>query len=140
MTDYLILRVTAKFLIPLILLMGLYVQFHGELGPGGGFQAGVILAAGLIFYSLIYGLENTKKLIPPRVVEILTATGVSLYIFVGMIGIYRGSDFLDYSVLAQDSVHGQHYGIFLVELGVGITVFAVMATIFYMFVGRRRES
>ena len=57
-----------------------------------------------------------------------------------MIGIYRGSDFLYYSVLAQDSVHGQHYGIFLIELGVGITVFAVMVIIFYMFVGRRRES
>ena len=141
MRDYdRLLRVVSKAMIPFIVVFALYVQFHGDFGPGGGFQAGVILAAGLIFYSLIYGLENTKKLIPPRVVEVLTATGVSLYIFVGMIGIYRGSDFLDYSVLAEDSVHGQHYGIFLVELGVGITVFAVMVTIFYMFVGRSRES
>ena len=40
----LILRVGVKLLLPFVLLFALYVQFHGELGPGGGFQAGVIIA------------------------------------------------------------------------------------------------
>ena len=54
MRDYdRLLRVVSKAMIPFIVVFALYVQFHGDFGPGGGFQAGVILAAGLIFYSLI---------------------------------------------------------------------------------------
>ena len=52
MSDYLVLRVIAKLLIPFILLFGFYVQMHGDYGPGGGFQAGVIVAAAFILYAL----------------------------------------------------------------------------------------
>ena len=135
-----ILRVVSKAMIPFVIIFALYVQFHGDFGPGGGFQAGVILAAGFIFYSLIYGLTITKILVPPNLVEVLAAIGVLLYMFVGIIGMFMGCNFLDYSVLAIDPVRGQHLGIFLVELGVGITVFSVMLTIFYMFIGRSRNS
>ena len=62
MRNDLVLRVVAKLLIPFILLFALYVQFHGDFGPGGGFQAGVILAAAVIFYGLIFGLEDARKL------------------------------------------------------------------------------
>ena len=55
MDSYLVLRVVAKLLMPFILIYGLYVQFHGDFGPGGGFQAGVIFAAGFILYALIFG-------------------------------------------------------------------------------------
>ena len=58
MDSYLVLRVVAKLLMPFILLFALYVQFHGDFGPGGGFQAGVIFAAGFILYALIFGLKN----------------------------------------------------------------------------------
>ena len=50
----LVLRIGAKMLIPLILVFALYVQFHGESGPGGGFQAGVIFAAAFILYALVF--------------------------------------------------------------------------------------
>ena len=56
MKEYLVLRVITKLLLPFILLFGLYVQFHGDFGPGGGFQAGVIFAAGFVLYSLVYGV------------------------------------------------------------------------------------
>ena len=135
-----ILRVVSKAMIPFVIIFALYVQFHGDFGPGGGFQAGVILAAGFIFYSLIYGLTITKILVPPNLIEVLAAIGVLLYMCVGIIGMFMGGNFLDYSVLAIDPVRGQHLGIFLVELGVGITVFSVMLTIFYMFIGRSRNS
>ena len=52
-----ILRVSAKILFTPIILFGLYVQFHGDFGPGGGFQAGVIIASAFILYSLIFGLD-----------------------------------------------------------------------------------
>ncbi len=37
-----------RIVIPLIMLFALYVQFHGDYSPGGGFQAGVLFAVGLI--------------------------------------------------------------------------------------------
>ena len=139
MRHHLVLRVVAKLLIPVIILYGLYVQFHGDYGPGGGFQAGVIVAAGIILYGLIFGLVNAQKVAPPGVIKILIACGVLLYAGVGVVGMLRGGEFLNYSVLQHDPVHGQHLGILLIEFGVGTTVAAVMIMFFYCFAGRGRQ-
>jgi len=130
-------RVSAKILIPYILLFALYVQFHGDFGPGGGFQAGVIFAAGVILYALVFGLERAQRAVHPDVVRVCIALGALLYGGVGVVTMMMGGKFLDYSVLVHDPVHGQHYGILLVELGVGLTVTAVMIALFYAFAGRR---
>jgi multicomponent Na+:H+ antiporter subunit B len=137
---HVILRALSKMLIPIIMLFALYVQFHGDYGPGGGFQAGVIFGAGIILYSLIFGLNRARAVFKPRVLQIMMALGVFLYGSVGLAGILKGGNFLDYSHLAHDPVHGQHLGIFLVELGVGITVCAVMSTLFFVFAERRRRE
>ncbi|MDH3596678.1 MAG: Na(+)/H(+) antiporter subunit B [Rhodospirillales bacterium] len=140
MRHHLVLRVIAKLLIPFILVFALYVQFHGDYGPGGGFQAGVIFAAGFILYGLIFGLDQVRKVVPPAVVEVLVAAGVLLYAGVGVASLLLGGNYLDYGVLRHDPVHGQHLGILLIEFGVGTTVAAVMITIFYNFAGRGREG
>jgi len=136
MRNDLVLRVVAKLLIPFILLFGLYVQFHGDFGPGGGFQAGVILAAAVIFYGLIYGLADALKLVPEAVVESMMALGVLIYGGVGVAGLLLGGNYLDYFVLDSNSVLGQHRGIFWVEIGVATTVSGVMLKIYYMFADR----
>ncbi len=138
MSNYLVLRVVAKLLIPFILLFALYVQFHGDFGPGGGFQAGVILAAAVIFYALIYGLQRGRRVMPDWLVETMLACGVLVYAGVGLAGIWLGGNFLDYFVLDADPVVGQHRGIFWIEAGVALTVCGVMLKIFYMFAGRDR--
>jgi multicomponent Na+:H+ antiporter subunit B len=138
--SYLVLRVVAKLLIPFMLLFALYVQFHGDFGPGGGFQAGVIGAAAIVFYALIFGLPAAKRLVPEWIVETMVASGVLLYAGVGVAGILLGGNYLDYFVLDHDPVHGQHRGIFWVEVGVATTVSGVMLKIFYMFAGRRRDA
>jgi len=134
----LILRVVAKVFLPFILVFALYVQFHGDFGPGGGFQAGVIIAAAVVFYALIYGLANARRLVPERVVESMMAAGVLIYAGVGLMGLVLGGNFLDYFVLDRDPVAGQHRGIFWVEVGVAVTVSGVMLKIFYMFADRGR--
>ena len=139
MKNQIVLRVIAKLFIPLILLFALYVQFHGDYGPGGGFQAGVIFAAAFILYTLIFGLDAAKKVARPGLVQILVAAGVLLYIGTGIMGLLLGGNFLDYGVLRHDPVHGQHLGILLIELGVGITVASVMITIFFSFAGRAKS-
>ena len=132
----LILRVVAKLLIPFILLFALYVQFHGDFGPGGGFQAGVILAAAVIFYGLIFGLADARKLVPEPLVESMMALGVLIFGGVGVVGLLLGGQYLDYFVLDPNPVLGQHRGIFWVEVGVAVTVSGVMLKIFYMFADR----
>ncbi len=136
MNNHSILRVVSKFMIPFILLFALYVQFHGDFGPGGGFQAGVIFAAAFILYGLIFGIENARKVLPATATRILLAGGVLLYAGVGVFGILMGGNYLDYNVLASSAVGGQHIGILLVELGVGVTVASTMVTIFFVFAGQ----
>ena len=136
MKNDLVLRVIGKLLIPAILLFALYVQFHGDFGPGGGFQAGVIIAAGIIFYALIYGVSVTRRMVPDGLVETMVAVGVLIYAGVGLAGLLLGGHYLDYSVLDHNAVHGQHRGIFWVEVGVATTVSGVMLKIFYMFTSR----
>ena len=139
MRRHFILRVISKLLIPFILLFALYVQFHGDYGPGGGFQAGVIFAAGIILYTLVFGLDRSRETFSERVIEWFVAGGLLLYIAVGLSGILGDRNFLDYSVLASDPVASQHLGILLVELGVGITVAAVVVSIFFAFFDRGRH-
>ena len=136
MQQQIILRVVAKMMLPLILLFALYVQFHGDYSPGGGFQAGVIFAAGIILYTMLFGLSTARRVYRREVMQALTAVGVLLYAGVGVSCMLLGGNFLDYDVLRHDPVHGQHLGILLVELGVGITVASVMVTIFFKFTWR----
>lgn len=131
-------RVVVKLLIPFILMFALYVQLHGDFGPGGGFQAGVIVAAAVILHALIFGLAEAQQLVPPWLVEAMIALGVLIYAGTGVAGMMRGGSFLDYSVLAAEPVAGQHLGILLVEAGVCVTVAGVMLMIFYLFAGRGR--
>ena len=131
-----VLRVASKLLMPFILLFGLYVQFHGDFGPGGGFQAGVIFGAGLILYGLIFGVESLDRVVHPEAIRFLTGAGVFLYASVGVWSLLAGGNYLDYDVLATNPIVGQHVGILLIELGVGTTVAAVMVALFGAFAKR----
>lgn len=133
MDDHIILRFVVRLLFPFIIMYGLYVQFHGEYSPGGGFQAGVICAAAFISYGLIYGLADVMKVLPLWSVRVLSAVGLLTYAGTGVVTMLKGGRFLEYSVLSQNAVSGQMLGIFVIEIGVGLTVFAVMMIIFYMF-------
>ncbi len=139
MRGHLVLRVVSKLLIPFLLLFALYVQFHGDFGPGGGFQAGVIVAAAFVLYALIFGLRETQKIVPSSVLEVAVPLGVLIYAGVGVFTWFMGGNFLDYNLLdSHDPSHGQHLGILLVESGVLLTVSSTLLLIFYTFAGRGR--
>ena len=133
---HLIPRVVGRLLIPFILLFGLYVQFHGEYGPGGGFQAGAIIAAAVILYALLEGERHALEVLPQKLLLGMMAGGAVLYTGVGLAGIMLGGNFLDYSVLASAAVTGQQLGIILIEAGVGITVTGTLLAIFHAFAAR----
>jgi len=140
MKEHLIVRVIVKLLVPFVLLFGLYVQMHGDFGPGGGFQAGVIIATAFIVYTLVFGVTSTVKALPLPALAVLVSLGVIIYAGVGFASILAGGEFLNYSAFdPHHPQHGQHLGIMLIELGVGITVAAVMITIFITFAERRQS-
>ncbi len=129
LTNNAILLRGAQILIPVIMLFASYILFHGDLSPGGGFQAGVIFANAYILFALIFGLEKTTKYISFFALQIMLAAGVLIYIGTGFITFLIGGSFLEYNVLAHHAFEGQHYGLFLIELGVFFTVFSGIALI-----------
>lgn len=140
MKDQIILRVVAKFLIPFILLFGLYVQLHGKVSPGGGFQAGVILAAAYILYALVFGTERSLRVISLNVMRALAALGVLAYAGIGCLSLFLGGRFLNYSVLATHAPDGQLLGIMIVEIAIGLTVSSVMMALYITFATHRPEE
>ena len=136
MGHHIIVRISTRILVPFILLFALYVQFHGDFGPGGGFQAGVIFGAGCILYGLVFGVEALRSVVPTAVVRAIAALGVLLFAGVGVAALIGGGNYLDYSVLGATQVAGQHTGIMLIELGVGMTVASVVIGLYYAFTNR----
>jgi multicomponent Na+:H+ antiporter subunit B len=121
---HVILRVVAKALIPIISVFGFFVHFHGEYSPGGGFQAGVILAVAIILYSLIFGIAPCMRAITPGFARTVAAFGLFLY------ALFRE---------APGGHLGQHVGIIVIELGVLAAVAGSMVAIYYAFAGRVSE-
>lgn len=134
-----ILRVTTKLVLPFILLFALYVHFHGDYGPGGGFQAGVIAAGMLILFAIVFGIFAAKKAVPPALAHALVPIGILIYASAGLPALILGREFLNYGVLADHPEHGQHLGIIWVEVGVITTVAGSMISIFYALVERGRR-
>jgi len=132
----LIIRTTCRLVIPFIQLFGLYVIAHGHYSPGGGFQGGVILGASIILFAISYDLRSTLQRLSERAGAFLTATGIFIYAGTGALCILLGGNFLDYSALAgwlgEDPVLVRSHGILIVEIGVGLTVMATMAWIYYV--------
>lgn len=139
MHHHLILRVVAKLLLPFILLFGLYVQWHGDYGPGGGFQAGVIFAVGFILYALVFGTEALMRVVSQKVLIAGMSLGLLLYASTGVASMLLNLNYLDYSKFGSDPVHGQEWGILIVELGVGIAVACAMTAIFIAFAHRETD-
>ncbi len=139
---HVILRVVSKMLIPIIFVFAFYVQFHGDYGPGGGFQAGVIVAVAIILYALVFGVPSAMHAVPPAFTRSVAALGVLLYGGVGIWALINGGMYLEYNALLNEEPGGhagQHLGILLIELGVLMGVSGSMLTIFYAFAGRVAE-
>ena len=136
--EYRVLRVISRLLLPFIFLFALYVQFHGDYGPGGGFQAGVIFASAFVLYGLVFGMRHAQQVIPRSVLRLLIPAGLLIFAGVGVVNMLLGGAFLDYDTLnPANPQQGQVIGIMLVELGVGVTVAGVLTTAFFIFADRR---
>jgi multicomponent Na+:H+ antiporter subunit B len=88
------LRVLSLFLIPLLVSLGVYLALHGALTPGGGFQAGVVLAAGPLAILLAGRYLALKRVAPQWMVEASDAAGATAYALIGLGGLIFASVYL----------------------------------------------
>jgi multicomponent Na+:H+ antiporter subunit B len=132
MKEHIVIRTISRMLIPFIQLFALYVIAHGEISPGGGFQGGVILGSSIILYVIAFGMDEGRKRISEKMGDLLNSTGVLIYAGIGVLCLLAGGAYLEYAALPLGTAKlASHLGIYGIEIGVGITVAAVMTTIFF---------
>lgn len=143
-SDDVIVKTLARLLMPFIVGFALYVLMHGHHSPGGGFQGGVILAAGFVLLCVSYGLQWTGRWMTRKTAEFFSSIGVFIYGGIGAVCLILGGNYLDYGrlsrILGVDPAEARSLGILGVEIGVALAVMAVMCTIFFMIFTVQSES
>jgi len=123
-------------MIPFIQLFSLYVIIHGASGPGGGFQGGVVFGSSFILYVVVFDITRGRKKLPESLNTTLSSLGLYIYAGLGLLCIIVSSgvaQYLNYGFLPFTSHFEENraVSIELVEIGIGITVMAIMISIFF---------
>ncbi|TVQ96583.1 MAG: sodium:proton antiporter [Desulfovibrionales bacterium] len=132
-TESPIVHLASRGISPVILLVGMYVFFHGHYSPGGGFQGGVLLAAAILLLRLSLGTSLSQPVMPSWITLRLSALGALIFAGIGLLSILLGGNFLDYHYLPMpwlEPAYLRYYGILLVEVGVTITVMTTLVAIY----------
>ena len=134
-SDDVIVKTLTRLLMPFIVVYALYVVMHGHHSPGGGFQGGVILAAGVVLLVISHGIKQTRKRMSEKLAGVISSIGVFIYGGIGVVCLILGGNYLDYGKLSRilnvTPAEARSLGILGVEIGVALAVMAVMCTIFF---------
>lgn len=128
-----IVIVVNRVLARLIQLFGLYVILHGHYSPGGGFQGGALLAAGILLLRMTEGMAGSQVEMPTAFGIRIAALGVLLFAVTGLVPLFFGGNFLDYGAVPIPGMAPEwvrHYGILGIEVGIGFGVMAALVSIF----------
>lgn len=129
-----ILQAAARLMVPPMQLFALYVVAHGHHSPGGGFQGGVILGASFILLALAYDLRAVLKRFREKKILLCAGLGVVIYAGFGALCLPLGRNFLAYGawhqVLGVSEPMAHSHGMLGVEIGVAITVMAIMLSLY----------
>lgn len=127
-----IILLGSRLLSPYIMLLGLYVIFHGHYSPGGGFQGGALLASSILLVRLSGGATTDALQVKELITEPMASLGVLIYFGTGFAAILAGGYFLNYEMLpfGMDPAYLRNTGILIIEIGIGLAVMAVLIMIF----------
>ena len=131
MKNDLVITIT-RIIFPFIVALGFYIQINGNNAPGGGFQAGVVMASAFILFCMVFGNDAANKVLSGTKLKMLAVLGVFLYGGTGLFCMVFGGEFLGYTALESSVFEKQTLGISIIEWGVGFTVFSVFSLIYYM--------
>lgn len=136
-----VIRAVCRFLAPFVQLFALYIVAHGHYFPGGGFQGGVIWAVSFILLIVADGQNAVKDLLSERLMVLLSSGGALIFAGIGLIAILFGGQYLNYEAVPLPSLSApyvRYLSILIVEVGIAITVMAVLVAIFFDIVETRR--
>lgn len=131
--------------------MGIMTILGGHITPGGGFQGGAMITAGVIMCILVYGLDKSPLSVSHDFVNWVEGIGILIYIGLGLIGLFLAGSFL-YNVgtdifnvvpsLIHDIFHYQdvtNAGIIpYLNIVVGLKVFVGLSAIVIAFAGFKK--
>ncbi len=122
----------SRILIPCIFTFGFYVLFFGHESPGGGFQGGALIAAGIILSRMTLPLRESMSMMSDKRALHIASMGVFLYFFIGVLSFSQTGNYLDYSRLipSLDESMNHYWGIMIVEVGVTLCVAGTMVLMF----------
>jgi multicomponent Na+:H+ antiporter subunit B len=140
-----VVETVARVMIPFIQLFALYVIIHGALGPGGGFQGGVVFASGFILNVIAFNLASGRERLLESINTILSSLGLYIYAGIGLLAIIfslGGAQYLNYGFIPFTSHFEENraLGMDFVEIGIGITVMAITASIFFDLAQKERNG
>jgi multisubunit Na+/H+ antiporter MnhB subunit len=127
-----ILRTIARYAVPFTLLVAVRIFFQGHDLPGGGFIAGVLLAAAGAMYMLAFGIARVARVAWWRV----GVAGLLISVLTGTVPFLRGYAFMDNTILHLGSYHLPSATFF--DLGVMLIVLGTLMTIFVELALERR--
>lgn len=144
-SENIIIQTVCRILTPFIQIYAFYVIAHGHYSPGGGFQGGCILGASFIFMAIAYDIDAVKRRLSEKATTLYSGLGVLIYAGIGLLCLLLGANYLDYGVLDKiipvGPVKARAMGTLGVEIGVGLTVMAVMVSIYLnLATGGRHEE
>ncbi|MFI3253900.1 MAG: hydrogen gas-evolving membrane-bound hydrogenase subunit E [Eubacteriales bacterium] len=91
-------QVVAKYLIPFLVIFGVYIILNGHISPGGGFAGGAIMGASLILYSAAYGYETVSKVITGKLLKMVTFFSLLFYALAKGYSFYTGAHHIETGV------------------------------------------
>ena len=90
-----ILQLSAKILVPMIIMYGIYVILNGHLSPGGGFSGGAIIGAGLILYVNAYGFEKASRIMNRKNYAVISVVPLLFYAVAKGYSFFTGANHLE---------------------------------------------
>ncbi len=90
-----ILQQVAGFLVPVIVIFGIYVILNGHLSPGGGFSGGAIIGAGLILYLNAFGFEKTERFFTEKTYKWVCFAALTFYCLAKSYSFFTGANGLE---------------------------------------------
>lgn len=129
-----ILKWSARILVPLIIIFGIYVILNGHLSPGGGFSGGAIVGAGLILYLTAFGFDDTRRFMNDKTVKILTVAALTFYCVAKSYSFYTGANGLESIITPGTPGNILSAGLIVyLNICVGIVVACTMYTFYALF-------
>ncbi|MDO4554536.1 MAG: MnhB domain-containing protein [Lachnospiraceae bacterium] len=129
-----ILQKVAFFLVPLILIFGIYVILNGHLSPGGGFSGGAIMGAGLILYLNAYGFAKTERFFTSKTYKVITVGALSFYCLAKSYSFFTGANHLHSIISAGTPGKIISAGLILpLNICVGLVVTCTMYSFYALF-------